>query len=65
MLSRSDPTGSIPLNQGLADAAYAPILVPNVLSAAECEALIAEMVKYPPEPTLRSEERRVGKECRL
>lgn len=43
----------MPFNQDLANGAqYAPILVPNVLSVPECAALIAEMVKYPPESTL-------------
>ncbi len=30
----------------------APMLVPDVLSPADCDALVAEMIAYPPEPTL-------------
>jgi predicted 2-oxoglutarate/Fe(II)-dependent dioxygenase YbiX len=51
-MSHLTPTNATPAGQALADPArYAPILVPNVLSASECETLIAEMLRHPPRPT--------------
>jgi predicted 2-oxoglutarate/Fe(II)-dependent dioxygenase YbiX len=51
-MSRAATMSPIRPAQNLDDPARrAPILVPDVLSPDECQALIADMLKYPPHPT--------------